>query len=305
MDAHEAPGGRPATLGGVDSRVPGGLHPTRAEDLPAWFDEVTVLFIVGCPRSGTTWVQRMLLALPDAVGGEESHFFEAFAPALEFYDRAAAGPRKVGPACYLDPDGFLNELRRLWVLFHGPLLDVGKPPRVLVEKTPGHVRFAREISLILPRARFAHLVRDGRAVVSSLLAASGSWGRTWAPGRAGGAARMWRDHVRDGQAIRGLVGEERYIEVRYEDFFQDPVASLRTLARFAGLEPTAEQLQEAVRLNDAAAVRSGVGASAWSKEPAGFLRRAAPDGWRDELSRWQLLKVQHYAGSTLRRLGYA
>ncbi len=288
----------------MDPTPVGAYRPTRAEDLPVWLDRVTPLFIVGCPRSGTTWVQRMLRALPGAVGGEESHFFEAFAPALDFYRRAAAEPRQVGPVCYLDPESFLNELRRLWVVFHEPLLGAEPTTRVLVEKTPGHVRFAREISEVLPRARFLHLIRDGRAVVSSLLAASSTWGRTWAPGRAGGAARMWRDHVQHGLAIRTLVGEERYLEMRYEDFREDPISSLRETARFTGLDATDEELHEAVRLNDATAVLSGGGDAAWSKEPAGFLRRAAPDAWRDELSRWQLLKVQHYAGATLRKLGY-
>ena len=43
------------------------------------------LFIVGAPRSGTTWVQRLLLSHPAIRGGQESNFFCAFGPVLQMY----------------------------------------------------------------------------------------------------------------------------------------------------------------------------------------------------------------------------
>jgi hypothetical protein len=36
--------------------------------------------LVGAPRSGTTWLQRMLLAHPDCCGGQESHFHAMHLP---------------------------------------------------------------------------------------------------------------------------------------------------------------------------------------------------------------------------------
>src|SRR5687768_17973655 len=40
------------------------------------------VFVIGSPRSGTTWVQRLLVAHPAVCGGQESHFFAAFGPPL-------------------------------------------------------------------------------------------------------------------------------------------------------------------------------------------------------------------------------
>ena len=33
------------------------------------------VFIIGCQRSGTTWLQRLLISHPSLCGGQESHFF--------------------------------------------------------------------------------------------------------------------------------------------------------------------------------------------------------------------------------------
>ena len=279
-------------------------HAARPEDLPAWIDTLPTLFIVGCPRSGTTWIQRMLLSLDGVVGGEESHFFAAFAPALRSYDAAAAAPRRVGLCRYIEREDFLREMRRLWGVLQAPLVEASEAPQLLVEKTPGHVRYAAEIDTLFPRSHFLHVVRDGRAVAASLMAASRGWGRTWAPKRIGGAARMWKDHVEAGLAIRAQVGDERYLELRYEDLQVDAAGRLRAVARFAGLDPGDEAIENAVQRNEAAVVRAGDGEASWADEPAGFLRQAEPDAWRAELNAWQRWKFRFYAGDLLGRLGY-
>ena len=53
--------------------------PARASLVPTSLPPVLLrpLFIVGAPRSGTTWVQRLLTAHPRIVGGTESHLFNA------------------------------------------------------------------------------------------------------------------------------------------------------------------------------------------------------------------------------------
>lgn len=278
--------------------------PTTKEGLPAWFDTVTTLFVIGCPRSGTTWIQRMLLALDGVAGGQETHFFIAFASAFQSYDDARSSERDVGLSWYLDRDAFLRELRRLWVLTQGPLVESVEDPRVLLEKTPSHARYAREIDRLLPKARFLHVIRDGRAVAASLMAASRSWGKAWAPSRVGAAIRMWRSHVLAGRGARSVVGEDRYLETRYEDMRAEPVEGLRAIARFVGLDPTDEALEEAVRLHDAENVRSGRGDAVWAAEPEGFLRRAETGSWREELGLWERLKIRRYAGGLLAELGY-
>ena len=70
---------------------------------------------------------------------------------------------------------------------------------VIVEKSPSHSFCANLLAQHAPEARVVHLVRDGRDVAASLMAAGDGWGRGWAPRDLKGAARSWVQHV-DGVA---------------------------------------------------------------------------------------------------------
>src|SRR5918911_501808 len=73
--------------------------------------------VVGCPRSGTTWVQRLLAAHPSVRTGQESDVFDIYVgPQLRAWrrelDPTSSGRGGVGLACYFDDQGFVQALRR-------------------------------------------------------------------------------------------------------------------------------------------------------------------------------------------------
>jgi hypothetical protein len=137
-----------------------------------------------------------------------------------------------------------------------------------VEQTPESVFVAPALALAFPDARFVHLVRDGRDVVSSLLergwlsadreggddvgAAYGSSARFWVePGReqefasasdVRRAAWAWRVYVSAGRELSAPVHE-----IRYEAMVAAPDATAARLASFLGVssDPLAEQLRAA------------------------------------------------------------
>ena len=145
-----------------------------------------LVFVVGAPRSGTTWLQRLLAAHPRVATGQESHLFSEFVgPQLRAWrkhERAAAVERGgVGPGCYHTEEEFLGILRDYMRRLLAPLLEARGTAELFVEKTPGHALYVAEIHELLPEARFIHIIRDARDVVVSLLTAAGSWGQGWAP----------------------------------------------------------------------------------------------------------------------------
>src|SRR5439155_20968488 len=71
------------------------------------------VFIIGAPRSGTTWVQRLMLSHPAIRGGQESNFFMAFAGVLQTFYRVEQTSRKVGLANYWTEPALPEELRGL------------------------------------------------------------------------------------------------------------------------------------------------------------------------------------------------
>lgn len=257
------------------------------------------ILVVGAPRSGTTVVQRTLLADPRCCGGQESHFFASFGRSLRDFDRKAAMDRPHGLACYWTRAQLVGHLRGLWIDAMSGIVRSAPDAELLVEKTPDHALWLDVAADVLPRARVVHVVRDSRSVVESLLAASRApWGRAWAPRSSVAAARLWREHV---EAVeRCSLPVHR---IRFEDLEHDPLPALRALWRFAGLAAPDDELlrlRESAMRGDATFVATGAFTHT-PPEPAGFDRRGGARvrlGWIDRLRVWR------ETGGAMRRLGY-
>jgi hypothetical protein len=241
-----------------------------------------IVFVVGSPRSGTTF-------LAGAVG-----------TLAGFVDLGEVRPVKASIARWagLPKDEAARELRATLerVRRLGMVRDL-RP----VEQTP-------EASFILgaavrayPQATVLHILRDGRDAVCSLLEQGwlrdrregrddaglryGSHGRSWVePERRDEflhasettrAAWAWRQYV---SAARGAP--EHTLEIRYEELALDPPATAKRLAARLGAEP--EPLATAV-----------------SKVHGRSIGR-----WRRDLTPEQVEDVEREAGPLLRELGY-
>ena len=273
-----------------------------------------VVFVVGAPRSGTTWLQRLLLEEPACCGGQESHFFATFGRVLRDFDHKAGLPRPHGLAGYWTREDLMQEIRTLWDRTIGPLRDRHPAARWLVEKTPDHALWMDTIAEIVPDARFIHIVRDSRAVVASLLRASRQpWGRGWAPSSADAAADGWLAHVRAAEAFGVAAGSGRFLRVRYEDLLADTPAELRRafdflelpvadarVAEFADRQRFDRQATE----GGSAFESTGALGPTTPPEPEGFFGRGTADGWRQELSPLAGWRVWRRTAAVMRDLGY-
>ena len=203
------------------------------------------VFVVGSPRSGTTFLGRSIGSLPGFIDLGEVAPFKASIPELARLDAQQGAPplRRV-----------LTRARRLGLV--GSL----RP----VEQTPETAFVLAAALEAFPDARVVHAVRDGRDVASSLL--ERGWLRA---GRGGGDdarlpfgpdARFWVEPERQGEfagvsdarraawAWRRYVGAVRsspipVVEVRYERLTADPAAVAAELA--AALDVPERPLAEA------------------------------------------------------------
>lgn len=117
---------------------------------------------------------------------------------------------------------------------------------------PGRISY---LAGVFPDARFIHVIRDGRSVVESLLRQkfwiekggleAPFWDDTpetildeW---KASGnnsdilAAVQWRHVIESIQSDVSRLPNISYMEVRYEDFVNDPIEKLKSIYQFAGL----------------------------------------------------------------------
>ena len=204
-----------------------------------------VIFVVGAPRSGTTWLVTLLATHPEIAGLEaESHLFDNGLDRL--FDNFDGRNPHYNLQNYLDRDEFVDLIRDLCDGILGAMRShvspAGTPPFV-VEKTPTRhnldgLELARKRECY-PDAWYVHIVRDRNAVAKSLMRAP------WMPDRSYEAcAARWDATV--GSARETLGDLPRYREVSYEDLRADPAVGCRTLFEWLGVD-SGEQVLETVR----------------------------------------------------------
>ena len=99
------------------------------------------VFIIGCGRSGTTWLQRLFLEHPDVIGGQESEFFLAYSPFLDSARFDEKQPRRVGLSSYWQnrDEELENLTRRIWCETFAKCFNSRPSAKIFIEKTPTNV----------------------------------------------------------------------------------------------------------------------------------------------------------------------
>ena len=222
------------------------------------------LFVVGCPRSGTTLLQRMLDAHPQLAVANDTHFIpralEAVLPRSS-EDETASSNASVLPELVswvrgyyrsarlgLDDESFqqaavdAHSYREFVSLLYGQF--ARKHGKELGgEKTPDYVRHLPLLHRLFPWARSVHLIRDGRDVALSIVEWACRDGRQKGPAKlalwreepVATSALWWEWQVRSGRRSRSVLPPGTYLEVRYETLVADPEATLRSVVNFLGL----------------------------------------------------------------------
>jgi Sulfotransferase family len=278
------------------------------------------LFIVGCPRSGTTLLGRMVDAHPDVAVIHEGRF------APDWFERR----RGLTPDGHVTPeliDRLLDhppfervsvgraELERLlgdgdrvpYADFVGRIFDLhgrAQGKRLVGDKTPHYVRSLPTLHDLWPAARIVHLIRDGRDVAQSVL----GWRKVAV--RGGSVARFaayrqdpvatvacwWEWFVRLGREDGSALGPDTYHEIRYESLVAGPAAECERLCDFLEVpyDDRMVRFHEGRERDD-----PGLDAKkAW--------RRATPGlrDWRSEMSPTDVERFEAAAGGLLDELGY-
>jgi hypothetical protein len=211
------------------------------------------VFLVGCPRSGTTLLQSMLAAHPQIVSFPETHFFERVSP--KFAALGLASPRRrdrmrlvqfltdVGhPELENLIPGYAITLHRSISAFVDVLdaLALMQRADVWVEKTPGHLHYVDLIEKHISQARFIHMVRDGEDVVASLYEVMTRHPEIWGgPATLEGSIARW---IGDLELTRRHIHKSHHTLVRYEQLVDNPKPVLDRLCEFLQIRFSQEML---------------------------------------------------------------
>jgi hypothetical protein len=267
------------------------------------------VFLVGCPRSGTTWLQVLLAQHPQVATARETHLFNGY---LKYLDQSwkawAAHPDRVGLKELLSEQEFYELCSSIARGVMRKIQSSNPAATVALEKTPSHVRHVPLILKLLPEAHFIHIVRDPRSTVSSLGAASRSWGRTWASRSVLSNARMWCADVNRGRQITTYTPRVR--EIRYEDLRgPEGVDTLHGLVEWLELPGGRAFAAQALETCEISRLREGgAGVRAYESirpNQAIFFRSGTTDGWKQDLTPREIEIIEYTARDLMREYGYA
>jgi hypothetical protein len=214
------------------------------------------LFIVGCPRSGTTLLRRLVDTHPLVAVIDEMRWIASFFERREgLTPEGLVTPELVDRLLTYDRFATLEISREQL----GRLIDTGDPvpypnfvtgifdlygqaqgKSLVGDKTPRYARRIGTLHALWPDARFVHLIRDGRDVCMSIMnwkKADHALGRysTWTEDPITTAALWWEWHVRLGREDGGSLAPKLYHEVRYETLVSVPEETCAALCDFLGI----------------------------------------------------------------------
>jgi hypothetical protein len=274
------------------------------------------VFIVGCPRSGTTLLRRMVDARADLAIIPETQWVPKW-----FEERNGVTPEgfvtpEIIPSLLeyrrFSPLGIdRGQLERL-VSLDGPvsyssfvtrvfdLYGEVRGKRLVGEKSPGYVRRLRTLHHLWPKAKFVHLIRDGRDVALSAIGWRDKLARrfatSWSKDPVTAAALWWDWHVRKGREEGSVLAQELYHEIRYESLVSRPEEECAKLCDFLGIPYDGAMLRfhEGREQTD-----PGLSAKrAWLRVTPGLR------DWRTKMPAEDVERFEAAAGDLLEELGY-
>jgi len=270
------------------------------------------VFIVGCPRSGTSFLYHLLLS---AGGFAEFHtqmnVFDVLEPI--FGDLSVPKNKTKMMREWLGSKAFRVsgldasdlEARVMAACNNGSdflrivMEEVARKQGVdrWIDSTPTNIPHMLRIGRDFPEAQFIHIIRDARDMALSLDQRQWSRPLPWDNKRSLLAAGLyWEWIVRKGRQFGAMLGP-RYMEVRYEDLVEHPQLPLTRIGEFIGHDLDYARIQQV-----------SVGSV---KKPLTAFKEELKGGHFSPVGRWknkfpgdQLVWFERLVGRYLAELGY-
>jgi|GEM_PF-404064 len=242
------------------------------------------IFVVGSPRSGTSVLAQSLGKHSQTSLGPESNFLQPLVKGASIaYDSSVTrdihhwlSNKKVSKEEFF---------QKLGIGIHQLFLSRSENPR-WIDQTPAYSLCLPELNMLLPNARFVHIIRDGRNVVHSML--NSGFGEKWSSDFKT-ACLTWKTYVLSVLEFE-RTNPDSVLRVYNEAITQEPSRYLSELQSGLALtfeEATTTLFSLGIKIN-----------SSFDNKDAGRSE------WRDHWSSEQRLLFNEIAGNLLIALGY-
>ena len=267
-----------------------------------YVSEASPIVVGGCGRSGTTLMRVILDSHKNICCGPESSLLFSGRPLPRRLSR-------LGSQFDL-PLGLVQQMlktsssqARFAELFFGAYSSATGKPR-WADKTPSNVRYLDHIFSHFPKAKFIHMIRDGRDTVCSLRThprhkiVDGKLVELNTRNPLDRCMARWVNDVQAGMAYRG---DARYIEIKYEDLVLNTEMTLKTLFDFLGEEWD----EQVLRFHEVNTASRDVSKFPQNPEATRPITASALGRWRTQMTSEEAAVFKRMAGPLLINLGYA
>jgi len=265
------------------------------------------IFIIGCPRSGTTLLSSILNRHSEVCVTPELHYFGKLDSlnkeinntneAIAFYNSLINKDiiRINNDTLARELNTFDNgEFKKNTFLAICNAYKKKKGKTICIEKTPDNVRFTKEILALFPNALFIYITRDGRDVALSLEKVNWDW-----------PYRGYYSNLIYWAETTKLLSKSHHIKspnshhIKYEDLLDNPKHYVAKICEF--IDVTFEQKMLAPDGSESDLIEKGTTIKENIKKN---VIKSNKDKWEKILSPAQTLLSWKLASKELKQLGY-
>ena len=274
------------------------------------------MFVLGVPKSGTTWLQQLLDAHPDIIctgEGALHRFLKAMRDGAQDYNRHLSARGNIFQKELFPPlsSAEMQRLGRAFVLQRfqatvGPLSDL--QVRWLGNKDPDHGSNIKVMAPLFPRAAYIQIIRDGRDHLVSMWHHMQRHHPEYKPDRFADLNKMvaeraqkWSAYIRSVRQV-ATKAKLRYHELRYEDLQREPDAVLKEIFEFLEVNSDIKTTQSCFALADFKKFSGG--RPKGIEDQSSFYRKGVTGDWRNYLTDEQSEEFCAATDGLMAEMGY-
>ncbi|MGF1590400.1 MAG: sulfotransferase [Pleurocapsa sp.] len=213
------------------------------------------IFLVGCPRSGTTLLQSLLAAHPDIASFPESKFFQE----LVYPGSRRSKLKLASQNARKTFEHFLDDIEHKEMKYLLPknavfnyqytkafvrILDTlaaREDKHFWLEKTPSHLQRINYIEQGVKKAKFIHIIRNGKDVVASLYETTNKYPEIWGGSRT--IERCIERWINDVNISYSHIHKPNHLLVNYEHLVEQTQLVLTEICQFLEIKFSKTMIQ--------------------------------------------------------------
>jgi hypothetical protein len=282
------------------------------------------IFIVGYPRSGTTLLQRLLVAQPGIFSFPETHYFcviekqlkydreghilpscldkvfEKILEKMEFHfspEEKDSIRRSVEEKTLSSKDLFEMIVTRLLIGLSPDLLQM--PSFRWLEKTPNHAHFLEHIVQLYPRAQALHILRHPvPAIFSRKLKFPFNQDTSLTE-----LARRWNRMLEDVELFKKKF-PDHLLSLRYEDLLTHLENEYKNITAFLGIPFDLNTLTQLNEQTENPVARFILPSEPWKLEDARRGMANTNDAYKSKFSEQDIADIEIIVGENMKKCGY-